>query len=672
MKRILSLVLSLLLLLSLCACGEAPAAQDAVPAEKSETGAEKQEADGEQETDEEPEPVYIRKDQCFLVRKIEKSNNSYRSYSFDVKGRALDSVTEYVYDESGSLIEENRRLVMPDSEDTDIYEGGMFEDGEEREGFTYSYDSSGKLTRVCGPKMYDEDYLVACSYEDGRMVSREIMLDPEVFSQEGTVESYLYEYDAAGQVIREDATCYGSRFYGWYKVPMTDLYEFDGEGYISHWFHTEEGYQQDVRCEYDSMGSLVKMTKEVNDKDPTVLELVNDEAGHPVSAVETSADGAAVEYTFTYDEDGRPVRYEAVGEAQTLLLTMTYGEDGYITSMERTINGVQSGKTVYNHRNWTTKINGEPLIDGSIRVSFEDSFPEGKIFGGAYQMDTSIDRDRRDDKGVGYTDHYTYDIRIMGKDLCYVSDYTRCDYELRPVVVEADPELLAAASDLQGAEELYPDLLESYGGYAPPTPDGSKRLVKVIMECASVIPVVCELSYDEHGKLVERKESFDGVAGYRGYVYEECDEQGRLSAQTYNRGKDNEYRVEYVYADDGQSYRKITIWPNDTYEQEVRLDNYHIADWVKRSEEEKDPDSGFGYDNDGMVVKMVVNGEYTSQYAYDYLETDDGTLSVVKGVYNDWDASRDLICFDSNGYLSDYQAFPDSLCSFHYIYEYVQ
>ena len=433
MKRTLILLLTLSLVFSFCACGSGKQTAETAQLEESSAAAEETAAPVE------AGEKYVEKEESLLVKKTvhgEGQNENYQQYSFTVHGRILDEVTSYSYDEYGNLLGEDVKLVLPETTLEENYTYLLYADEEEvQEYLTYTYDDSGELTGTLGESEYFPELMIECRFDDGLMVERAVYLT-DIGPADGTLESYRYTYDTNRQVIMVDKTTYGDLFNGLYNTPMTDQYELDRDGWLTAWHHTEEGLEFNAVYRYDDNGNLVSMTSGENG---ATIELVveNDADGIPVSAEETHSDGSTTVYTFFYDEEGRLIAREAVGDSGKESITIDYDpEDGYLSAMAKT----GKAKTVYKHKKGTSTMisNGVETVNNGVRVSFSDSnFPEDKVFGGAYQFnfEDNADHDYRDT--LGLTEQYEYILRAMGTEIRYTETITQNEYETRTILAKA-------------------------------------------------------------------------------------------------------------------------------------------------------------------------------------------------------------------------------------------
>lgn len=636
-KRCLSLLLSLLILVSLCVSAAPSAAAD------------------------DAEKVYVSKQKELLVRKEEKGHG-LPSWVSPVPGRSLDKITEYEYDEFGNVTSETVSYV---------YLPYGVNDGD----IAYTYDDQGQVLHA--------EFMETNWY--------------------GDETKHAYDYEN-GRICRIEQT--GTEYYG---LSETSVYEFNEQGFCTYYAYDQESIgSAEVRYEYDENGNLTFLAVSVNGgPEQTMTPIYED--GRQVATKHVAPDGGEVMEYFRYDEQGRLnlIEYDAEeihrseylfivdlpneefryneykpGD-QHVTIAMNYDDQDLITDAEWRTNGNYVSWTQYSYT--IDKDN-----DNAIGYSIPDGAYGPYFWGGSLASTNWRDDHKYTTRDGNPSLEYLHELKILGANPRYVRTSINYEYETRDIKVEMSPAAAVTDNAQLSPENFYPDLAESYLGTPVPTPDGSKRLVRVVVEPSTTeLPIIAELAYAEDGSFAGAFHSFDATGEYDVWKYHadaQSDDQGRL---IYDRSGDFTYT--YSYAEDGQSYTYNSKYgENDPYEHVISLADFQIPDLVKKPAGELTRGRTAEYDDEGLPLRIGVYftkdeagnlveeiREYSYQWKTEdevwYIENFGNTknATVLKQIYEDsWGTREDLyLVFDDHGYLAAYYPLGTFNILFHYYYE---
>ncbi len=570
----------------------------------------------------EEEKVYALKEREFLIQKTEREGR-LPFHGGLVQGRALKKVTRYSYDEFGNLAEEKISYTL----DNDI----------------------------------DHEKAV-CTYDDAGRLRREEAMQTSVFG----MSDLIFDYDEDGLLCRLEKR---GKTDG---LDETSIYEFNTNGYCTRFFNEIDTIgKAETLYEYDEDDNLTFLSISINDGPPQTMTPVYED-GRQVATKHVAPDGGEVTEYFRYDDEGRLtlIEYDAaephkshyfyytdlVNEEfryneykagdQHITISFRYNDLGFVGDAEWRINGNYLAWTQYSYPPDGNEGFGYSLTDNGYGPYFREELSSSSWYSEASYMS----------RGGNPTFARTYEMKIMGDDPRYETCTLTCDYEDMNVKVEINPQ--AGVGELS-VEDFYPDLRETYLGTPVPTPDGSKRLIRVKMEQFPNVPVIAELAYAADGSLAGIETHFDFES-----IAEKCrwdegneaefDEQGRV---TYVPPIYGNFHIRY--ADDGQAYTKIN--PSGR-EQEFTIEDQQITNWVKRG-----PLEYYGNEEvneDGLVAKRVMHSttqDYITEYTYHWetnvhnwaTNTDDDTVLKT-------DIGLDVLSFDGHGYLYSYRI-PSSI-----------
>lgn len=639
-KRCLSLLLSLLILVSLCASAAPSAAAD------------------------DAEKVYVSKQQELLVRKVERGHG-FPYWVEPVPGRSLDKITEYAYDEFGDVTSETVSYVY-------------LPYGVKDEDIAYTYDDQGQI------------------------------LHAESLKAGYTGSKYIYDYEN-GRICRIEKT--GTDYYG---LSESSVYEFNEQGYCTYYAYDRESIgSAKVRYEYDGDGNLTFLAVSVNDGPEQTMTPVYED-GRQVAVKHVAPDGGEVMEYFRYDEQGRLnlIEYDAEeihrseylfivdlpneefryneykpGD-QHVTIALNYNDQDLIADAEWRTNGNYVSWTQYSY-----------TIDKDNNNAIGYSIPDGAYGPYLWGSSTSSTNWRSDSKyttrGGNPSLEYQYELKILGANPRYVESSINYEYETRDIKVEMSPAAAVTDNAQLAPEDFYPPLAESYLGTPVPTPDGSKRLVRVVVDInATELPVVAQLAYAEDGSFAGAVTSFDGTGEYDDWRHDaetRTDDQGRL---IYDRDQNRwgDVAFTYTYAEDGQSYiYGMERGENGLSERVISLADLQIQDLVKKPAGELSRGKTAEYDEEGLPLRIGMyfmkdsegnRVENIQEFSYRWetgvttmqmgasKSTENATVlnQISETPYGTQQEGTYLV-FDDHGYLVDYYPLGDFEISFHYYYE---
>lgn len=393
----------------------------------------------------EGDTAYVTKDKELLIRKTE-SGAGLPNNSWPVRGRALDRVTEYSYDEFGNVTEERTSLVNPSMAD-----------------FLWNLENSGQGTSapadteslVLDTRRTVNGYGIMKQYdfEDGMLTHERTF----VKDYDDTIDEAKYTYYENGQLKSSESFSYMDSMFFWeYDVPGQRLYEFDENGFCTHWYNVEEDGmgETDVTYTYDADGKLSSLSLRVNGGEPQTMTPVY-ENGVQVATIHVAPDGGQVEQRFGYDDEGRVIliEYDAAelhtpeylfyvdgyaGEIryneykagdQHITIALTYNDQGFVKDAEWRTNGNYVAWTQYEY----------PVDeDGDIGYSYTDNGYGPSLWGGSnnstYWRNDKVYKTRAGNP----QSEKNYSLEILGNNLRYVRTDTSYEYETRGISVPVE------------------------------------------------------------------------------------------------------------------------------------------------------------------------------------------------------------------------------------------
>lgn len=321
-KKMLALLLVVLMLCSLCACGEKSESKDA---DNTSTTSDKRENDSE--TTIEPEVDIVAEAETLIAQgKYEDAYMLLKDVNeFSGNKAALDLLDKlvwvpvewewkctdslysdsgekvitshwicyYTYDENGLLLKKDAEP-MPSSYLKDDQTGETYDQ-------TYTYDANGNCLTVTG-----QDLSVTYTYdENGNMLTQ------RETSTSGYADAYTYTYDADGNRLTE-------RFESSYRIDeSTYSYDADGNMLTSHevWNYLESGrtITFETTFTYDEKGRPLSRRE---------IRTASDEEGEKTSGER-----------FTYDEQGRFSTWYDYDSSDSMEATNTFDENGRLVTL---------------------------------------------------------------------------------------------------------------------------------------------------------------------------------------------------------------------------------------------------------------------------------------------------------------------------------------------------
>ena len=361
MKKVLSLCLAVLLLLSLTACGKTDLLEEAnyrYGMEQLGLGNFAKAYDYFRDSTD-PRAAEMLEKFVFVPTTVTRT---------DSKGR--DAVYTYTYDERGNLLSRANKgdyswTVKSDSETTYTYD-------EHNRKLTYTYLSEGE-TQTVETYVYDNKGNVLTQTEhdvDGVLVARidstydeqgNLLTRHRWFSEERTNSSdyEIFTYDEQKRLLtrthidsdgEENVRTYVYEADGSYRY-IYDWDDFDGNYYTStYWYDTEDRIvkhellnkitneiDESYETRYDEKGNEVYHRSVYNGKESITNSTYNEQGKLLTS--ETTEDGELYAMSvYTYNEAGKPLTYERMYGVDWDRITYTYDEQNRLVTEKSTGN----------------------------------------------------------------------------------------------------------------------------------------------------------------------------------------------------------------------------------------------------------------------------------------------------------------------------------------------
>ena len=491
-RRSPALLLCLVMLLTLCACGGAPAQ---TPAPEAKTQTQESKADTPAATPvptpeptPEPEKLYVKRGQELLVRKTVFGQGAEAMIP---EGRIFDAVTDYVYDEYGAPVSE-----------------------------TTSYVHTSARNRY-----YADD--VEFTYND----AGQIVGESATRSSNGLTKTWDFTYDERGFCTHW--------FYEWKSIGSAEAdFSYDEDGRLSFVSVTVNGEGAQTMTPVYENGVQVATKHVAPDGGEVEQRFLYDDQGRLCAVEYDAAEVHENDSLFITDYPHKEFRYNPYPAGDKHVeIVFTYADDDLITEATWKVDGKTLGVTKYSY---PASKNKEGAIAHSQKSDGRGPFLWDSISSDPWDRDEVITTQWDSPSFVRRSD-----MTVLGNRPRYVDSVIDYEYEERNVMVEAEP------GDVDGSVtlgQLCPQLADTYLGQAVPQPDGSRRLVRVEMQ--GPVPTVAELVWREDGSFAGIVSRFDGQAAYRSAAWHEgvqADEQGRLIS-------DPESGVSIVWGEDGKSY----------------------------------------------------------------------------------------------------------------------
>lgn len=674
MKKTLALCLLLSMILALGACGSSPVSE---PSGAQGSSSDPQSAAPAEEAPAEPATLeYYYWDDAFALseQRIERGIK-IRNLSPDdpAIGTRLESITTYTYDAFGEPTE--KVACFTDDEILSIntlndYHLLYNDDGSENtDDFLFEHGADGQITKIQRINSGNSKLLDYSAFENGKIVKSWQTLNPASTERDDTVLMNEFGYDETGRLLSEESFQYlADGLFGIVTLekPSHDLREFDAASCLIHWVHENPVVSADdppaqtidVRYEYDANCELTGMTVVRNGGTPETLEIVRDAEGRALSSVLTGSDGSVTTRSYGYDDLGRLVSEDVSGGNGEVSFRLEYNDDGYPASMTKYVNGKASKPTKYVYEK----------RDNDIMVSADFTFDEADIFESF--GDEIIVEPRYDEYGNLERD-YQYEVAVVGTKIMFRRVVISNEYE--PIFVREKTEP-GAFDPVSSIADFYPELYESYGGYAVPKPDGTERLASVRMESNRIdaLDIVSSIVYDSGGNVAGLISRFDNGILSSNVDYE-FDEQGRVIRLQL---LEHDFDYTFSYADDGRSYTSVESSSTGSgRETTFSLDECRITDMLRPSADAADTIDE--YSEEGLLLRAPMSSrpdEVYFSYDYSFERAPDGSLHKIKAdryyIEDRW-STVTVLEFDDHGYPLTFTKLPsygDSVLSFEYGY----
>ena len=327
MKKLFCMILALIMVLSLCACGQKNPSNN--------NNANNQTENNGNGTSGEPS------------EEIQKMMNKYDVFATKLKAYAND---EEIY----CYISDNEELV-----------GG--------EALTYIYKQLSDMEELdawYGTQWMPKDdpkiewnrqkLLAGFSVQKDLLLKQSCVITTQTEDTETFNNAYVWEYNPDGTIAKVSFV----------DMLYTTLYPFQLD-IPSHLLYTQNRSGKDyfesicsISFVYDENGKLTKVKRHATTEEQTrdLINLELDADGKMISAQSVNEDGSKKNYTFTYDAQGRLIREES-----TAAVSYTYNEKGQLLRAE---GGNLSYKYTYDAGGKLTKVEYRNTKNKMVEVTF--------------------------------------------------------------------------------------------------------------------------------------------------------------------------------------------------------------------------------------------------------------------------------------------------------------
>ena len=664
MKKWIAVLLMLCMLLPLGGCNNTtPAAAPQASGGETVPEGEKTEAQAKQE----PEKVYVTKSETRLARKIEEGQTEYALSVFGPLWPGQEKVTEYSYDAFGAVAAETVRFV--DEETRSFLEAADYAEEFDKsdEGYEILRNEAGELVTVTAPNgmtynlMNGSSFstMDTASFEDGHVVKID-----RVWKENGEhTETVIQEYHPNGVLKRQEtvSNIVAGMFSAYsFEEPLVSVREYNEDGCCTllHEENVNEFsgklFVEEYRWEYDDDNNPITMSYARGEasKAPltdvaeiqTELEMQYDRDKRMISGKKTEK-GAVTEYRYTYREDGQLERVVRESGDRTEETTLEYDDALRLIAERRSVNGNPGKDTTYT---WTEGQNGR------FECTAEGDTENGIFADGSGRMYPI----RFDENGNPLRrTFYAILPSAVTLEPAFTDRITEYEYETIQIKEEVDPAEMTKRRENQNAlAEYYPVLAESYCGVPVPTPNGTQRLERIVVqEGSGALDLVTEFQYNEDGTLAGSFSYFDTTGERIASGEARFDEQGRL---IWDRVTEDT-TLEYEYGEDPEHYsfrevRSGEIFREEKYDLQAALP----ANWIRQTYGQARPYATITRNEDGLPIRQEyksANGEVSvTEYSYQAQTGVDGTLTELIQYEDSWDSP--LLRFDDKGYLVYYEA----------------
>ena len=671
MKKVLTLLVALAMMLTLCACG------GAAPAESPAGG-----SAGTEAADQAAGKNYVEKVREFTVRVTEEG---VREYLLDEVGPVIHSgqkISEPVYDEYGNETGENVNYIGELTAEFLEAAENIREWGDDDPERSAEFDDAGAPVSVTQPGGMEYNYQGKTFFwnetgifENGRLTRIEQVVDPSFNGTADKLGEITFEYHPDGALARQTTSAWivpGLFSALKFEEPLVSVLEFDTEGRCTLMREEDVDWDNGVldlkeyRWTYEGAGGPVALELREGTAPGTPADwsgaevtrtatMAYDEAGRMTSAEKTEK-GVRTAYAYSYNGDGVLTSVTRTADSGEVRSVYEYDENGGLIADRRTVNGAPAEDVLYTWQKDEYGINTGTLASGDRALSV---IPTSSV---------TLFAPVKEKGHVTWENVCFLTPSAVTLEPVYLDLSRSYEYDFLTVLVEAEPEAPAAAA---GAEEAaasdeaaaetadllaayYPPLNGSYCGIPVPTPDGSQRLVRVHSSDGLNLDVAADVAYNEDGTVAGVTDSFDPVSSVR-YTTQTADEQGRLA--TY---KPMETRtLEYRYGDDPAQYVIVTTDNGNVSEREVKLDYERIPAWIQRIPEARESENQtIVLNEDGLVAentrKSTTGDVFSDTYTYTAETYPNGALKAVIQNNEEYGYSWPVIEFDPAGYLITY------------------
>ena len=668
MKKWIAVLLMLCMLLPLAGCDNTTPTASEASGNGTASGGETLPGEGtEGEAEQETEKVYITRSEIKLARKIEAGLDDYELSAFGPLWPGQEQITEYSYDAFGTVASETVRFV---DEETRIFLDAAsyaedFDSSDER--YEIVRNEAGELVTVTAPNGMTYNLIDGtvfstmdtATFEDGYVVKIDrVWKENDEKTETVTLERYpngvLKRQETLSEVVTGMFSAY--RF----EEPLVSVREYNEDGCCTL-LHRENVNEfsgkllvEEYRWEYDEENKPIAMSYAKGEASNVPLadvaqiqmelEMQYDGENRMISGKKTEK-GAVTEYRYTYREDGQLESVVRKSGDRTEETVLEYDDANRLIAERRSVNGNPGKDTTYT---WTEGQNGR------FECTAEGDTENGILTDGSLRMYPI----RCDDSGnpVRRTVYAVLPSAVT-LEPAFTDRLTEYEYETIQVKEAVDPAEMAKRRENQNAlEEYYPVLAESYCGVPVPTPNGTQRLERIVVqEGSGALDLVTEFQYNEDGTLAGSFSYFDTTGERIASGEARFDEQGRL---IWDRVTEDT-TLEYEYGEDPEHYsfrevRSGEIFREEKYDLQAALP----ANWIRQTYGQARPYATITLNEDGLPIrqeyKNAAGGVSVTEYSYQPQTGAEGTLKELIQYEDIWDLP--LLRFDDNGYLVYYEA----------------
>ena len=340
MKKLFCMILTLIMVMSLCACGQ----------EKPNT---KEEANNQtNQTVENNNTVENNTDGTEALgepsEEIQKMMNKYDVFATKLKNYANgEEIFCYISDEEELVGREALTYIyeqLSDMEELDAWYGTEWMPKD---------DPNVEWDR--------QKLLAGFTVQEDALLKLSCVITTQTEDIEKFENAYVWEYNSDGTIARISFVdmLYTKLTPFWLDVPHI-IYNTNKSG--KDYFRS----MCSLTFTYDENGNMLKIKRHATSTDSTrdLINLEWDASGKLVSANSVDGDGAKQDYTFTYDDQGQMISADRITKWDTLTQNYTYNEKGQLLLVEQ-------GKISYKY---TYDVDGRLVkVEYDDRVSWANS-----------------------------------------------------------------------------------------------------------------------------------------------------------------------------------------------------------------------------------------------------------------------------------------------------------